>query len=543
MATGAGKTPIDRLPRLLGRARLPLRFGGRSSTGRRCGDLGGGGRCIGRGLTAAWEQESDDEKRRSDALDDDPPGTAPNLRLTAYCILARVRTQRGTVPVENDRRRERERSREAAEGLDRRELLQRAVSVTVGLGALGLGCGETDGSTGDAVTGAPAPAAGSQSAAATAVDARIRAQRVLGKTGLRVSDIGFGTGGAADPALFQYAFDRGVTIFDTAESYPLGAGGKAEEAIGQAFRGRRDQIVITTKTEAKATDTRQILMDRLDRSLRRLQTDHVDIYLNHAVNERERLTNPEWFEFVELAKRQGKLRFAGMSGHAGRLSECLEVALDQRLVDVILVAFNFGEDPAFYAGLTKDFDVVALQPELPRLIAKAKQQGVGVMAMKTLRGGRLNDLRPHERPGGTFAQAALRWALGNKDLDALVISMGSQAQVDEFLVASGGTAPLAGDLLLLREYARRNDARYCRPACDACAGSCPHGVPISDVLRARMYAEDYGDLPRARGAYAELGAGASPCLSCSGAPCLGACPHGLEISGLTRSTHRSLVHA
>ena len=450
--------------------------------------------------------------------------------------------------MENDRERDRGRSREEREGLDRRELLRRAVSVTVGLGALGLGCGEGGGSADTA--GAPAPgatAAGGAAGAAPAPDAadipRIRAHRVLGRTGLRVSDVGFGTGGGGDPILLQYAFDRGVTYFDTAESYPLGHPGVAEKAVGRAFRGRRDQIVLTTKTEAKAGDTRQVLMQRLHASLRRLQTDHVDIYLNHAVNDRERLENQEWFEFVSRAKQQGKLRFAGMSGHAGRLIECLDAALDQDLVDVILVAFNFGEDPAFYAGLTQGLDLVALQPELPRVIAKAKQKGVGVLAMKTLRGGRLNDLRSHERPGGTFAQAALRWALSHPSLDALVISMGDRAQVDEYLGASGAKALLGGDLLLLREYARRNDPRYCRPACDACAGSCPHGVPIADVLRTRMYAEDYGDLARAQGAYASLGAGAAPCLSCSGEPCRGACPHGLDIASLTRHSLRVLGRA
>ena len=68
-------------------------------------------------------------------------------------------------------------------------------------------------------------------------------------------------------------------------------------------------------------------------------------------------------------------------------------------------------------------------------------------------------------------------------------------------------------------------------------------MPISDVLRARMYAEDYGDLARAQGAYASLGAGASPCLTCSGAPCQGACPHGLDIAALTRHSLRVLGRA
>jgi aryl-alcohol dehydrogenase-like predicted oxidoreductase len=449
--------------------------------------------------------------------------------------------------MQDDRERDRGRrddGGEAVAGLDRRELLKRAVSATVGLGALGLACGDTGEAAGSPGQAAAAAGGAAPDPAPAATDsARIRGHRVLGNTGLRVSDVGFGTGGGGDPILLQYAFDRGVTWFDTAESYPLGHPGVAEKAIGRAFRGRRDQIVLTTKTEAQATDTRQVLMQRLNNSLRRLQTDHVDIYFNHAVNDLARLENPEWFEFAAQAKQQGKLRFTGMSGHAGRLVECLDAAIDRSLVDAILVAFNFGEDPAFYEKITEGLDLVARQPELPRVIAKAKQKGIGVLAMKTLRGGRLNDLRAHERPDGTFAQAALRWALANPSLDALVISMGDRAQVDEYLGASGATALLGGDLLLLREYARRNDPRYCRPACDACTGSCPHGVPISDVLRSRMYAEDYGDLARAQGAYASLGAGASPCLTCSGAPCRGACPHGLDISSLTRHSLRVLGRA
>ena len=77
-----------------------------------------------------------------------------------------------------------------------------------------------------------------------------------------------------------------------------------------------------------------------------------------------------------------------MSGHGGHLIECLDAALDEDLVDVILVAYNFGQDPAFYERFTKSFDLVALQPDLPRVLAKAHSKGVGVVAMKTLMGAR-----------------------------------------------------------------------------------------------------------------------------------------------------------
>jgi len=79
-------------------------------------------------------------------------------------------------------------------------------------------------------------------------------------------------------------------------------------------------------------------MQALEGSLRRLQTDYIDVYFNHAVNEVARLKNPEWYEFAEAAKKQGKIRFTGMSGHAGHLTECLDHALDSGKFDVILCA-------------------------------------------------------------------------------------------------------------------------------------------------------------------------------------------------------------
>jgi len=97
------------------------------------------------------------------------------------------------------------------------------------------------------------------------------------------------------------------------------------------------------------------------------------------------------------------------------------------------------------------------------------------------------------------------------------------------------------DLPLLRRYARINGASYCRHACQDCLSACPYGVPIGDVLRARMYAVDYGDLALARSEHAMLPAGAAPCLSCAAQPCRGACSHGLPSDRLLAPTHRMLT--
>jgi predicted aldo/keto reductase-like oxidoreductase len=402
-----------------------------------------------------------------------------------------------------------------ASGFDRREFLKRSALAGASVGLL--------------------PLAGS---ALAAEEPQVRRKVTLGRTGLRVSDIGFGSSSLeGDVALVQHAFRRGINYFDTAESYQ---GGRSEETIGRALAGKRDEVLIASKVGTRPDSKRGSLMKSLDMSLKRLQTDHVDVYFNHAVNDVERLKNPEWTEFTSRARAAGKIRFTGMSGHGGRLVECLDYAIDNSLVDVVLVGFNFGQDPSFHQRFTRTMDFVAVQPDLPRVLRKARAKGVGVVAMKTLRGAKLNDMRPFESGGATYAQAAFRWVFSTGLVDALVVTMGGSQVVDEYLGASGWQAPTRADERLLERYHAREGATQCRYGCGDCASACPQGVPISDVLRTRMYAEDYRDLALARSEYAELGGGAAACLTCPHQACAQACPHGLAIPELTRRAHHAI---
>ncbi|MCA3131725.1 MAG: aldo/keto reductase [Betaproteobacteria bacterium] len=360
---------------------------------------------------------------------------------------------------------------------------------------------------------------------------RVRRTVRLGRTNLQVSDISFGSASTTDPAVVRHAFDRGVNYFDTAESYRWGG---AEEAFGEALAPVRNQVIIATKTKAGATDTRRDMMKALEGSLRRLRTDRIDVYFNHAVDDVARMRNPEWREFTDLARRQGKIRFRGMSGHGGELVRCIDYALDQDLVDVVLAAYSFAQDPSFADKLRHTFHWAAIQPGIPRVLEKARRKDVGVLAMKTLMGGRMNDLRPFEQSGGSFSQAALRWVLSSPNVDAALISMTSVQEVDEYLGASGAARVSARDLDLLARYAEARVGSYCLPGCGACAESCPAGVPIAEVLRTRMYAVDYADPVLARHEYAALEADAGACLSCTGQPCLGACPATVPIAAFTR---------
>jgi len=409
------------------------------------------------------------------------------------------------------------------EKLGRRELFRRGALAGLGAGLLPL-------------------VGRSEAQAAKQVRGTVKRYVPLGRTGFRISDISFGGSrlGAGEEHLVRDAFDRGINYFDTADSY---RGGDSEITIGNALKGKRDKVFIASKTYAAPSAPKRALMGDLESSLRRLQTDYVDVYFSHAVNDVDRLENPEWYAFIDDAKKQGKIRASGMSGHAGRLIECLDHALDHDAVDVILVAYNFGQDPRFYERFTRSFDFIARQPDLPRVLAKAKSKNVGVVAMKTLQGARLNDMRPFEKGEATYSQAAFRWVLSNPDVDALIISMVDSELVNEYLGASGWTTAARGDMELLEGYARMTRLSYCRHACNDCENACPYGVSIPDVLRTRMYAVDYGDERLARDEYAQLGEGASACLTCPTQACAGSCTYGLPVEKYLAPIHRRLSGA
>jgi predicted aldo/keto reductase-like oxidoreductase len=367
---------------------------------------------------------------------------------------------------------------------------------------------------------------------------RVKQYKRLGSTAINMSDISFGASSLdRDVRLIHHALERGINYFDTADSYTHGA---SEETLGTALHGRRDTVYLASKAVFQADTGQEEMMQALEGSLRRLRTDYIDVYFQHAVNNVRRLHNPAFYTFVERAKQQGKIRYVGLSGHSGRLIECLEYAIGTGKFDVMLVAYNFGQEPSFLQRFSRGLDFVAVNPALPRVIRQAKAAGMGVIAMKTLRGARLHSMAPYQKDGATFAQAAFRWVLSNRHVDALVVTMQSPGQVDEFVGASGSVKVTQSDSELLRRYVALNDSTYCRPLCNTCEPACPEQVPVADVLRHKMYYEDYGSEHMAMAGYATLPHNAAACLTCAHQRCLQACPYGLPVPELTRQAHRIL---
>lgn len=379
--------------------------------------------------------------------------------------------------------------------------------------AAGTACGAD--ASGRRVSAGETPAAPAPPQAAAGMP-----RRTLGRTGLSVSEVGFGGYPIDDPDVILYALDRGINYIDTSNCY---RGGASEMAIGKALAGRRDRFVVTTKWcphHVGKPATRQNFLDQLDRSLKRLRTDHVDVLLNHEVGKDSdgqglaRLKNPEMLEAWEAARAAGKARFLGASGHDPDLMEIMHHAVEDGPFDVILCRYNFLD-----------------YPQQDRLIARAAERQVGFVAMKSLAGAKGADLDRFRDRHVTFKQAALKWVLSNRRVSNLVISIGSRKQVDEYAEAAGRPLTRA-DRALLQDYEREFTTQVCRFS-GACLPACPEDVRITDILRFSMYYHEYGQEGRAVESYARLVASerAAHCLHCSGF-CEQACAYDLPIRSL-----------
>src|ERR1051326_7530251 len=149
----------------------------------------------------------------------------------------------------------------------------------------------------------------SKTLASEPVNAPVKLEyRTLGRTGLKVTTVGFGCMITSDASVIKRAADIGVKYFDTARGYQQG---NNERMVGAALKEKRKGIVLSTKSVAG--DKEGLLKD-LDTSLKELGTDYVDIWYLHAKNAPSDVRD-DMIEAQQLAKKQGKIRFAGVSTH------------------------------------------------------------------------------------------------------------------------------------------------------------------------------------------------------------------------------------
>jgi predicted aldo/keto reductase-like oxidoreductase len=355
----------------------------------------------------------------------------------------------------------------------------------------------------------------------------------IGKTGLKMSDISFGTGRLPSSSMVLRAIDRGINYFDTAPDY-----GSAEKYIGGAMKKiQRDKIIIASKfctpqpypSHLPPTSSKKEYIKAVEGSLSRMHTDYLDFCFVHAIGEQSRsmesetrrLLNEDMLSAYQSLKEAGKVRFLAVSSHGpDNMEDLLLSAVRSGHYDMIMASFNFMKFP-----------------RIPDMLKEAKKKDVGVVAMKTLAGAKDVDF---DSKGEEFAPAAFKWVLSHPEVNGLIITIKSVADLDLYLTASGNKLT-ASDQKILDRYAARYTKEYCRTGCNTCEPSCPNGVSIATTLRHQMYFSDYGMEKHAMESYAQIKVNAGTCLDCDDDTCMGGCPYELPVSSLLREAHRTLT--
>jgi predicted aldo/keto reductase-like oxidoreductase len=308
--------------------------------------------------------------------------------------------------------------------------------------------------------------------------------RTVPKTGDRLSILGFGcmrlpstTRGGVDVARavrqIRYAVDHGVNYLDTAPAYHLG---KSEQVLGMALAGGyREKVRIATKLPPWSVHTREDMDRILSAQLQTLCTDHIDYYLLHSMVHKswEKLKNLGVREFLDAAKKDGRIKNAGFSFHGDTAT--LKEIVDAYDWDFCQIQYNY-LDEHNQAGTEG--------------LKYAAQKRLAVIIMEPLRGGNLAGPVPEEIQKiwdeapvrRSPAEWGLRWVWNHPEVTVVLSGMNDEAHIDENLRTAESALPdslLAEELALVKRV-RDTFLRLMKVGCTGCGYCmpCPAGVDI-----------------------------------------------------------------
>ncbi len=319
--------------------------------------------------------------------------------------------------------------------------------------------------------------------------------RILGKTGLKISRMGFGgipiqrIDAQGTKALMQQLVEAGVNYIDTARGYTV-----SEQFLGEALEGIRDKFVLATKSMAR---TKEAMAADIETSLGNLRTDHIELYQVH---------NPNMEQLEQVIAEGGALealleaKAAGKIGHIGLTAHSLEVfekALTLDWVETIMFPYN----------------IVETQGE--ELLKACTEKNIGFIDMKPLAGGAIED-----------ATLAMRFVVANSNVTVVIPGMADPAEIEQNLAAVNNEAPLSEEELAGIDQVRAQLGTQFCCRCNYCA-PCTVGIAIPNVFLMQGYLERYGLAGWAQSRYDAMPVKASACIQCGA--CEPRCPYQLPI--------------
>jgi predicted aldo/keto reductase-like oxidoreductase len=381
-----------------------------------------------------------------------------------------------------------------------------------------------------AVTGAGLGLAGSLAAGAARADEQKEGQaggaqpadkvprRELGATGQTVPILLLGCAQRFDTKydrILHRAFKEGVEYLDTALRY---ADGWSHKTIAPFIRqvGDREKLWITSKGPAKGATVASFTRD-LDTCLEQLETDYLDLYFMHAVDDPAFL-EPEFIKMGEAMRKSGKTRFFGFSCHGGQVAPLMEKAAAVGGIDAIMLRYSFSR----YGDL-----------ELNRAIDNCKKAGIGLIAMKAQESvpddqAEVAKFRSEEF---TLAQAKLKAVWADERIDAAVSHMDNTTKLAENIAAAKSPTQLSmAEFQQLRRLAVATAGYSCQGCSHICEPRIDGDVRVADTLRFLMYHECYGERKKARQLYRQLNPRERAIDTVSFRRAEAACPQGIRIA-------------
>jgi len=343
--------------------------------------------------------------------------------------------------------------------------------------------------------------------------------RTLGRTGLKLPVINMGVMNSDNPNLIRAALDSGMVLLDTAHGY---MGGRNEETIGSVIKGRRrDSFMIGSKVSLPQDRSTGVYLEsatadeflrKLDISLKRLGVDHVEILYHHGVSRKESVVYEPVLKAMEKAKKEGKIRFAGISTHMNE-PEVLHATVDSKFYDVVLVAYNYQQKHL---------------SEVRSAIARASQAGIGIVGMKAIRGGN------RQSPTVQSAAAALKWVLQDPNVHTIVPGFTAFDEMETDLAVMENPTLTEEEKKTVQKEASLKTL-YCQ-GCGQCLKQCRDHLPVPDLMRAYMYTYAYRNLALAQDLLLSLNLPSHACQDCS--QCSVTCSVGFNVSAKIKDVAR-----
>ena len=363
--------------------------------------------------------------------------------------------------------------------------------------------------------------------------------RKFGNTGLTPSILGFGMmrlpkneDGTINEAwaikTLRDAIDNGLTYVDTAYAYK-----DSERVTGLCLQdGYREKVTLATKLPVWMVNNQEDFDRILNEELERLQTDHIDIYLLHALNGERwaHIQKTGIISFAEKAKEAGKIRHIGFSFH-----DSLDVFKD----------ILYGYDGWEFCQLQLNYMDVAYQAGLEGL-RLAHEKGLAVVVMEPLRGGALANVSEEVAAmlPGNPVQSALEFLWNLPDVNVVLSGMNETCQVEQNMaIAANAHAGMLTeeDLEKLMAAGEKLRAAVLIPctACDYCS-VCPQQIPIPRIFAIYNHFQSEGTWYHAVQDYKALGEiNAAKCVSCG--ECVKVCPQQIPIFENLAKIHERLA--